>query len=195
MSFLPGQNLYFVRLDAFDRKSGALDYWHVTCLVCGKKKSMVVQWVANGRKMTCGCKKPSQLPEVKVWGTMIHRCEVETDKDYPHYGGRGIRVCDRWHDFAHFAADMGPRPTPRHSIDRIDVDGMYCPENCRWATFKEQMANRTNSSYLTHNGVRRTISDWALVTGIPRTTLYDRIYVQGWTEEEALTGKKGAPCP
>jgi hypothetical protein len=82
------------------------------------------------------------VPEYKVWAAMIQRCSNPNNADYPDYGGRGIRVCDRWLKFANFYADMGPRPSPQHSIDRIDNDGNYALGNCRWATAADQRANQ-----------------------------------------------------
>ena len=87
----------------------------------------------------------SNLSEYNVWHAMTQRCSIESDKRYPDYGGRGIRVCERWlgeDGINNFLSDMGPRPSPKHSLDRIDVDGNYEPTNCRWATAKEQRANQ-----------------------------------------------------
>lgn len=103
----------------------------------------------DGRK-SCGCSRLKhgharngrEHPLYGVWQTMIKRCENGRAINYPHYGGRGIRVCERWrHDFAAFLKDVGERPTPQHSLDRINNDGHYEPGNVRWATRREQALN------------------------------------------------------
>lgn len=122
-----------------------------------------------------------------IWRGMIYRCTRESSPSWPHYGGRGIRVCDRWvHSFDDFVADVGVRPSLAHSIDRIDNDGHYEPGNVRWATRTEQAYNRRDTVWVSLEGEARSISDWSDRTGIPAQTLYGRI-AAGWTHEEALS--------
>ncbi len=126
-------------------------------------------------------------PEFGVWMRMIERCERVLCISYRHYGGRGIKVCDRWrHDFAAFLADVGPRPSPSHSIDRIDVNGHYEPGNVRWATTVEQSRNKRNSRYITVDGQTKTLAEWGEVTGIGMKVIHNRMTMLGWSEEEAI---------
>lgn len=117
---------------------------------------------------------------------MLRRCEDPSRPGYPNYGGRGIRVCDRWHDFTAFSADVGERPSPRHSLDRIDNARGYEPGNVRWATRHEQSRNTRRNIRLTHNGETMVLADWAKRLGVPWARLYARIKA-GWPAEAALT--------
>lgn len=105
-----------------------------------------------------------------VWTAMRMRCESPTNKDYANYGGRGIRVCERWHDFSAFLTDMG-MPPPKGQLDRINQNGNYEPANCRWVTSKVNNRNRRDNNLLTFNGVTRCVKEWSEVLGIPYTTL------------------------
>lgn len=105
---------------------------------------------------------------------------------YKNYGARGIKVCERWHAFENFLSDMG-EPTPDQSIDRIDVNGDYCPENCRWETKKNQQRNTTRNVMLTMNGKTQCIADWATEYGMKFTTLYMRITRSGMSIDEAVS--------
>jgi hypothetical protein len=117
---------------------------------------------------------------------MIERCHSPACEGYEWYGARGIAVCERWrHDFAAFIADMGRRPSPALSIDRIDNDGNYGPGNCRWATTQEQGANKRTSRLLTCDGTTLTITEWAGRTGLHHTIIRARIK-HGWPLPEAL---------
>ena len=107
----------------------------------------------EGAVKSCGCRQytkshnQSSTPIYNAWKTMKQRCHNPKDKDFKHYGGRGIVVCQRWHDdFSAFLADMGPRPTPLHTVERKNNDGNYEPSNCCWATRKEQNSNRKRAT-------------------------------------------------
>lgn len=120
-----------------------------------------------------------------TWKSMLARCENPKNKRYADYGGRGVTVCERWHSFENFAADMGDPPTGDHQIERVDNDKGYEFWNCRWATRYEQAQNKRNTRTLTYAGRTQTISEWAAETGIKRETLKMRLR-KGWTAAEAL---------
>lgn len=125
--------------------------------------------------------------ERSIWLNIKYRCHHENCPDYPKYGGRGIRMCQRWRDsFEAFLQAMGPRPGPGYSVDRMDNDGDYCPENCRWATAKEQASNRRSSRLLTCGGVTKTLKQWAADLGVTSTAIRARLR-QGQSESQALT--------
>lgn len=125
-------------------------------------------------------------PEYRAWASMISRCHNERHASYPRYGGRGISVCDAWRaSFEQFFSDVGPRPTPAHQIDRIDNDGGYRPENCRWATASENSRNRSNTHMIAFLGFNLPLAEWCERTGIPYQTLRKRLEA-GWSAEEAL---------
>ena len=120
------------------------------------------------------------------WRAMRGRCMHTGTRSYAEYGGRGIRVCERWQTFANFLEDMGPRPSASHSIDRIDNDGNYEPGNCRWATASEQSRGRRDRVPISAHGRTMFRIEWSKETGIAMTTINQRL-VRGWTPERAVT--------
>ncbi|MFO0452772.1 MAG: hypothetical protein ACK52I_29640 [Pseudomonadota bacterium] len=134
-----------------------------------------------------------------TWQGMKSRCSNPKNNSYPNYGGRGIKVCDRWLEpdgrgYMNFLEDMGRRPSTKHSIDRIDVNGDYCPENCRWATDAEQAKNKRNTTYITGFGETKDLYSWAECYSIHPETLRDRINA-GMSLEEAVSHPKGKNYP
>lgn len=139
-----------------------------------------------------GCKIRGQATaEYKTWLSMKRRCYDASCKDYPNWGGRGVRVCERWNSsFEEFLADMGERPSNRHSIDRIDSSGNYEPENCRWATPEVQGANTRSCRPITFGGVEyKTMKDAAKAHGIGLTTLHLRL-ASGMPLERAFAKRR-----
>src|SRR4051812_19002765 len=112
------------------------------------------------------CRRGQESREYMIWSGIRKRIYDTGCKIYPYYGGRGIKLCDRWQDFNNFLADMDRRPSKDHSIDRIDSNGDYSPENCRWATRKEQMRNKSDNVLLTLNGETYCVAEWAERLGL-----------------------------
>lgn len=124
--------------------------------------------------------------EYHTWASMRHRCTNPKYSGYRLYGAKGIKVCDRWLSFENFFTDMGPAPSKKHSLDRINPKGNYEPGNCRWVTNDIQQNNKSNNLILTLNGESKTFSQWCRAIGMAPGTLYNRIR-RGMSDEEALT--------
>ena len=130
--------------------------------------------------------KTTSSPTYKSWHAMLQRCNNERSPGYADYGGRGIKVCDEWLKFEPFLAAMGERP-PGMTLDRIDNDAGYSPDNCRWATRRTQQRNRRNNHMLTYQGKTLCLQVWADKLDLKAHTLYYRIYKYNWSLEAALT--------
>lgn len=120
----------------------------------------------------------------RIWHGMKDRCLNKNNARFNRYGGRGITVCERWMDYRNFLADMGERPDGM-SIDRIDNTKGYSPENCRWATTKQQSRNKSNNRIITHNGVTMTLADWSEHTGVKYQIIIERL-IAGWDFADAI---------
>ncbi len=126
-------------------------------------------------------------PEYRAYHAIKNRCYKENLPGYEHYGNRGIRVCDRWlESFENFYKDMGQRPSGKYSIHRIDNDGDYEPNNCKWATTKEQSLERRNSRKIEYDGKILNLSEWAKLLDIDPNTIVHRLN-HGWSIEKTLT--------
>lgn len=175
--------------------------WHFRC-DCGGEKVAVASEVKRGSTQSCGCLANEQRRaaaqtqchaysrrhwprEYKSWEHMLSRCYDPADAKYAIYGGRGIKVCDAWREsFRAFADDMGRAPAGC-TIDRIDVDGDYTPENCRWATRKEQANNMRTNRLVTMDGKTQTVQQWCDELGADSNLVYQRLF-RGWDEKRAI---------
>lgn len=137
-----------------------------------------------GKPIHGHCINGTSSPTYRVWYSMLSRCENKKNKRYSSYGGRGITVCERWRTFDNFLSDMGVRPDGK-SIDRIDNEKGYSPENCRWATNVEQQRNKSNNHLVTHNGLTKTLVEWAEYVGMRQMKLVQRLH-WGWEFADAI---------
>ncbi|WMV73495.1 hypothetical protein QL112_005595 [Xenorhabdus griffiniae] len=176
-------------------------FWNCIC-DCGNKVQIRGTSLKSGNSTSCGCKwndnrptkhKMAKSNEYSIWSAMRQRCENKRNKAYPSYGGRGIRVCERWSEFKNFIQDMGRRPSKSHSLDRIDNNGNYSPDNCRWAKKLIQSNNTRTNVFITINGVSMTLSQWARMPecNVRPQTIGKRLR-KGWSAEEAVFTKSGA---
>lgn len=178
---------------------------------CGAKKQIRTDNVLRGIILSCGCARrelaavrmaktmfkhghasinKGRSREMRCYWAMKSRCLNPAHRAYPKYGGIGLKVCRRWLDsFPQFLLDMGPVPSNRHSIDRIDNEKGYSPGNCRWATPAEQTDNRRCTMRYTIDGETKSLAQWAKVTGIHQTVSRDRIK-KGWDYKRAIFSPK-----
>ena len=171
---------------------------------CGNHTICRKDTLQSGFTKSCGClltesaisassfrkkhNESGKTTEYTTYACMKNRCLCESSIWYPYYGGRGIKICDRWlgeSGFQNFLADMGRKPTIKHTLDRIDNNGNYCPDNCRWSTRQKQQRNRRNTLYIDYKGDRRCLAEWAEVLGVPYHWLYRRVR-DGWTMEQCV---------
>lgn len=179
-------------------------FWKCRC-ECGNETIVFSGHLNDGHTVSCGCfhneqlsksmrkhghttldGKPRTTPEYRAWHGMRQRCKNKNSPRYSYYGQRGITVCERWDSFQNFLSDMGPNPSRKHSLERMDTNGNYEPSNCKWGTSLEQSNNRRNNRKLEFKGKTMNISQWAREIGLKPERIWDRIN-NGWTVERTLT--------
>lgn len=175
--------------------------WECVC-ECGNVRNIERSSLITGNSKSCGCYQKELLRETKIklntthgksrtkahtiWKSMKGRCYNPNNKKYPIYGGRGIKVCAKWlNSFEAFFEDMGEPPEDL-TLDRIDVNGDYSPENCRWATLVEQANNRRDNVCYTYQGRTLTVAEWAREVGKAGSTIHSRLR-RGWSFEKSIT--------
>lgn len=166
-------------------------YWLCRCQ-CGVRKPVLANTLRNGRSISCGCYSRDRTRVhgmegtaiYNTWAQMVGRCHNPNATSYPHYGARGIRVCERWRDFKNFYADMGDKPDGK-TLDRLDGGGNYEPGNVRWATPKEQNRNKPRAVMVEWGGKTVTLAELAEQHGISRKKVRARMLL-GASLEDAL---------
>ena len=192
LNILPGDRFgKLTCVKELDRRNG-MRAWLVTC-DCGNSVELLQKSFVTTKRKSCGCERRdtphglSNEPEYRHWINMISRCENPNTPGYEHYGGRGIKVCDRWRkSVENFYADMGPRPSALHSLDRVNVNGHYEPSNCRWALPKIQRRNTRSNHKVQINGWTMTLAEAAEKSLLPYNTILYRLK-RGWSIENALS--------
>lgn len=127
------------------------------------------------------------LPEYGVWSSMKFRCDNRKAADFKNYGGRGIKVCERWKKFENFIVDVGRRPSERHTLERLDNNKGYELGNVVWATRRDQCLNKRNNRVIEFDGRAMTLEEWSMETEIPVNVLHARLGRLGWSVKKSLT--------
>lgn len=194
----------FGRLTVLHRYDGpSSDVKWVCKCDCGNTTNSFRTHLKTGKSQSCGCLRSEltskraatgdirrthgmrRTPEYGVWCAMRRRCENPKVDRYPQYGGRGIKVCERWKRFENFISDMGQRPDPSFSIERRDNNGNYEPANCKWAKNEEQTYNKRTTRLLDYKGRKLTVQQASEIAGTPRANIFSRLYL-GWSVEQAI---------
>lgn len=190
------------KLTAIKRVAGGRQPRYLFACDCGNKKKISGADVRSGKTTSCGCvrqevartrmtvhghaSRAGLTQEYHAWRNMIQRCENKKNSHYKDYGGRGIKVCKRWHKFEAFISDMGLAPTGL-TLDRKNNNRSYTPRNCHWATTATQRRNRRGVKLVVHGGAARVLTDWAKQFGIARHILHYRVYVLKLSLAQAIS--------
>lgn len=182
----------FNRWLVLSRIAGSL--WMCRC-DCGTEKAVSGSSLKLGTSPSCGCLSKERVTKhgmegtaiYNTWAQMLARCNNPNSTSYKNYGAKGIKVCERWKDFRNFYADMGDKKEGM-TIDRIDNESGYSPDNVRWSNWKTQSRNKRNTIFLEFDGQKRPMSEWSEIKKIKRKVLENRIRA-GWSIEDALTIK------
>jgi len=194
---LTGNKYNFLTVISRAESKNGKAYWNCIC-DCGNTTVVSGSNLKTGGVKSCGCLSSRLHPIIKhgesgttlyhTWCGIIARCENPNHPHYKDYGGRGIKVCDEWHEYLNFKDWVNStRKDESLTIDRIDTNGNYCPENCRWATKKEQANNRRSNLLFTYNNETHNLSEWCEILGLNYYNVHNRIYKLKWTFEKAIS--------
>lgn len=195
---IEGQTFNRLTVIGYAGKPSSNTLWYCRC-ICGGVARTSGYELRKGLTKSCGCWDSEVTarrnfrhggcgtPEYRTWLNMRNRCFNPRSQDYINYGNRGITVCNRWDAFENFREDMGSKPSSEHSLERLDNDGNYEPDNCAWALQITQTNNKRNNHRLIYLGQTHTIAEWGrLLNNIPESTIRKRLKL-GWSTEDALT--------
>jgi len=184
---------------AFDHQHFKRKYYKVAC-DCGNEKVVCLQDMKQGDTVSCGCQKKSgdsarthgccKTRLYNIWCNMKSRCEKNTNKVFKYYGGKGVSVCDEWQDFSNFKkwADENGY-SDKLTIDRVDSNGNYCPENCRWVGQLEQANNKCNNHFISYKGITKSMASWCRELGLNYYKIRSRLTHYNWSVERAFETK------
>ncbi len=194
---LTGKKFGKLTVISFNQKKGSRTLWNCKC-ECGGNRIVANDHLKRGEVTDCGCYRRhiayykkhgmSNKPIYGVWSLMKERCYNPKRREYKNYGGRNITVCPEWLDstvFIEWAYENGYEEGL--TLDRIDNNGNYCPENCRWVDRKTQATNKRTNRFITYKGETKTITQWANENGLPYHVVKKRYDKLGWTFEKAIT--------
>lgn len=170
---------------------GSSEVWWTCRCDCGNIIDVKRRYLRNGDSKSCGCLRTKhgqyKTRLYRIWRHMHDRCDNTNDTRFKDYGGRGITVCREWDDFSSFMQwAMSHGYTDTLTIDRIDTNGNYEPNNCRWITMAEQQSNKRNNHLITSHGQTMTMAQWSRYTNIPVKTIHKRLS-DGWTDDDAVS--------
>ncbi len=191
----PGDTFGRLTIIAIGKPPGTYRYAAVCICECGTESAIRLDGLTSGNVVSCGCFHREvhrthglgSHPLYGIWRGMLVRCEDSANQAFANYGGRGIRVCDRWRLVENFVADMEDAYWPGAEIDRVNNDGNYEPSNCAWVTRKQNTDNRRSSRKITFKGKTQSIKRWSEELGFNYWMLYTRLVTNGWSVERALT--------
>lgn len=192
----PGDIYTRLTVKRVGRTNNPRRYYAICDCECGKTNIPVqIARLKSGSTKSCGCFNRDQktkhglysLPIYQRWATMMDRCFNTKRNNFSEYGGRGITVCERWKSPENFILDMSASFSEKLQLDRIDTNGNYCPENCRWVSQIENLNNRRNTVMISYNGETKSIREWSELTGISKKNISTRYCEYGWSAERTLT--------
>ena len=199
---LRGQRFGRLLVLGLDIPVKGVKHWFCLC-DCTKTTSVSTHKLTSNHTKSCGCLQKevisrirtthgerrvgSTSSEYRTWLSLRDRCNNKNSRDFTNYGGRGVQCCSRWDRFEFFLEDMGRKPDSCYSLDRIDNNKGYSPDNCRWATSVEQSSNTRTNVMIEYKGITKPLSAWAREKGIRAGTLRKRLMGLGWPVDKALT--------